>query len=81
MHSSQKDVVSISWLGSFRDISAKFSKFVIQRLTGFFCAQILDEQFAEQVFTLALEMLGQWSKPILEAWIGVFAKLLPVLAK
>ena len=26
-------------------------------------------------------MLGQWSKPILEAWIGIFAKLLPVLAQ
>lgn len=26
-------------------------------------------------------MLGQWSRPVLEAWIGIFAKLLPVLAR
>ena len=26
-------------------------------------------------------MLGQWSRQILEAWIGIFAKLLPILAK
>ena len=26
-------------------------------------------------------MLGQWSRQVLEAWIGVFAKLLPVLAR
>ena len=43
--------------------------------------QILDDQFAEQVFTLAEEMLNQWSRQILEAWICIFAKLLPVLAK
>jgi len=41
----------------------------------------LDDQFAEPVFTLAEEMLNQWSKQILEAWIGNFAKLLPILAK
>lgn len=33
------------------------------------------------MFTLAEEMLNQWSRPILEAWIGIFAKLLPVLAQ
>jgi len=44
-------------------------------------SQILDGQFAEPVFTLAEEMLRQWSKQILEAWIGIFAKLLPVLAR
>jgi hypothetical protein len=33
------------------------------------------------VFNLAEDMLRQWSKPILEAWIGIFAKLLPVLAR
>ena len=43
--------------------------------------QILDNQFAESVFNLAEDMLRQWSKPILEAWIGIFAKLLPVLAR
>jgi hypothetical protein len=32
------------------------------------------------VFNLAEDMLRQWSKPILEAWIGIFAKLLPILA-
>jgi len=26
-------------------------------------------------------MLSQWSRQILEAWIGIFAKLLPVLAR
>lgn len=26
-------------------------------------------------------MLTQWSRQILEAWIGIFAKLLPVLAE
>jgi hypothetical protein len=43
--------------------------------------QILDEQFAEHIFTLAEEMLNQWSRQILEAWICIFAKLLPILAK
>ena len=43
--------------------------------------QILNEEFAEAVFTLAEEMLNQWSRPILETWIGIFAKLLPVLAQ
>ena len=43
--------------------------------------QILEDQFAEPVFTLAEEMLNQWSRQILEAWICIFAKLLPVLAK
>ena len=33
------------------------------------------------VFGLAEEMLSQWSRQILEAWIGIFAKLLPVLAR
>lgn len=41
----------------------------------------MDDQFAEQVFNLAAEMLNQWSRQILEAWICIFAKLLPVLAK
>ena len=41
---------------------------------------ILDNQFAEPVFTLAEEMLRQWSAQILKSWITVFAKLLPVLA-
>lgn len=44
-------------------------------------SKILDDQFAEQVFNLAEEMLTQWSRQILEAWIGIFAKLLPVLAE
>ena len=26
-------------------------------------------------------MLSQWSKQVLDAWIGVFAKLLPIVAK
>ncbi len=26
-------------------------------------------------------MLGQWSRQVLEAWIGIFAKLLPILAQ
>ena len=43
--------------------------------------QILDESYVELVFTLAEEMLAQWSKQILEAWIGIFAKLLPILAR
>ena len=30
---------------------------------------------------MAEEMLGQWSKQILEAWIGNFARLLPLLAR
>lgn len=33
------------------------------------------------VFSLAEEMLSQWSRQILEAWIGIFAKLLPILAR
>ena len=33
------------------------------------------------MFNLAEEMLTQWSRQILEAWIGIFAKLLPVLAE
>lgn len=33
------------------------------------------------MFSVAESMLAQWSKRILEAWIGIFAKLLPVLAK
>ena len=33
------------------------------------------------VFTLAEEMLNQWSRAILESWIGIFAQLLPVLAQ
>lgn len=33
------------------------------------------------MFSLATEMLSQWSRQILEAWIGIFAKLLPVLAR
>ena len=42
--------------------------------------KILDDQFAEPVFTLAEEMLGQWSAQILKSWIPIFATLLPVLA-
>ena len=33
------------------------------------------------VLGLAEEMLSQWSRQILEAWIGIFAKLLPILAR
>ena len=40
---------------------------------------ILD-QFAEPVFALAEEMLGQWSAQILKSWIPIFATLLPKLA-
>ena len=43
--------------------------------------KILDDQFAEPVFALAEEMLGQWSAQILKSWIPIFATLLPVLAK
>ena len=42
--------------------------------------KILDDQFAEPVFSLAEEMLGQWSAQILKSWIPIFATLLPVLA-
>lgn len=42
--------------------------------------KILDDQFAEPVFALAEEMLGQWSAQILKSWIPIFATLLPKLA-
>ena len=57
-----------------------FYQIVLMSLINVF-EQILDDQFAEQVFNLAAEMLNQWSRQILEAWICIFAKLLPVLAK
>jgi len=41
--------------------------------------KILNVSFAEEVFTAAKFMLTQWSKSILEAWIHVYASVLPLL--
>ena len=41
----------------------------------------MHDEFAEQVLDLANTMLQQWGEQVIEAWIGIFAKLLPVLAK
>ena len=39
------------------------------------------EEMAEPLFKVSIAMLNQWSKPILDAWIGVYAVLLPILSK
>jgi len=40
---------------------------------------ILDKSLLEPIFKKTLEMLTMWSKAVLEIWIVVYARLLPLL--